>query len=228
MPSIHLHRLFAFVESALSIRDSVSANDRVRRPSAFRVVRATLPLILPSAASPLENLVVRCVCPISVPLPSRKPRPPWRRSVTAAPSSPPHPIIESATPCPSRCWPPELHQPLWWPPPWYCLCPTRPPQSPPLSSRPSRRRTPQPSLFVSCSDDDGIWTRCPPRESRVATLLWPRWRKPSYSSHSGNPIYYAYWISPCQGFSVTPGFGRQTECEPCTCQDQKLTYTSIT
>jgi hypothetical protein len=27
---------------------------------------------------------------------------------------------------------------------------------------------------------------------------------------------------------VTPGFGRQTECEPCTCQDQKLTYTAIT
>jgi hypothetical protein len=27
---------------------------------------------------------------------------------------------------------------------------------------------------------------------------------------------------------VTPGFARQTECEPCTCQDQKLTYTTIT
>jgi hypothetical protein len=27
---------------------------------------------------------------------------------------------------------------------------------------------------------------------------------------------------------VTPGFRRQTECEPCTCQDQKFTYTSIT
>jgi hypothetical protein len=27
---------------------------------------------------------------------------------------------------------------------------------------------------------------------------------------------------------VTPDFGRQTECEPCTCQDQKLTYTTIT
>jgi hypothetical protein len=23
-------------------------------------------------------------------------------------------------------------------------------------------------------------------------------------------------------------FGRQTECEPCTCEDQKLTYTTIT
>jgi hypothetical protein len=27
---------------------------------------------------------------------------------------------------------------------------------------------------------------------------------------------------------VTPDFGRQSECEPCTCQDQKLTYTAIT
>jgi hypothetical protein len=27
---------------------------------------------------------------------------------------------------------------------------------------------------------------------------------------------------------VTPGFGTQTECEPCTCQDQNLTYTAIT
>jgi hypothetical protein len=28
--------------------------------------------------------------------------------------------------------------------------------------------------------------------------------------------------------AVTPDFGMQTECEPCTCQDQKLTYTTIT
>jgi hypothetical protein len=30
------------------------------------------------------------------------------------------------------------------------------------------------------------------------------------------------------GYTVTPGFGRQTECEPCTWQDHKLTYTAIT
>jgi hypothetical protein len=30
------------------------------------------------------------------------------------------------------------------------------------------------------------------------------------------------------GVRVTLGFGRQTECEPCTCQDQKFTYTAIT
>jgi asparagine synthetase A len=27
---------------------------------------------------------------------------------------------------------------------------------------------------------------------------------------------------------VTPGFRRQTECEPCTCQDQQFTYTVVT
>jgi hypothetical protein len=26
---------------------------------------------------------------------------------------------------------------------------------------------------------------------------------------------------------VTPGFRRQTECEPCTCQDQLFTYTAV-
>jgi hypothetical protein len=28
--------------------------------------------------------------------------------------------------------------------------------------------------------------------------------------------------------SVIPGFRRQTECEPCTCQDQQFTYTAVT
>jgi hypothetical protein len=27
---------------------------------------------------------------------------------------------------------------------------------------------------------------------------------------------------------VTPGFRRQTECEPCTCQDEQFTYTAVT
>jgi hypothetical protein len=27
---------------------------------------------------------------------------------------------------------------------------------------------------------------------------------------------------------VTPGFRRQNECEPCTCQDQLFTYTAVT
>jgi hypothetical protein len=29
-------------------------------------------------------------------------------------------------------------------------------------------------------------------------------------------------------FAVTPGFRRQTECEPCTCQDQQFMYTAVT
>jgi hypothetical protein len=31
-----------------------------------------------------------------------------------------------------------------------------------------------------------------------------------------------------QNIDVTPGFRRQTECEPCTCQDQLFTYTAVT
>jgi ribonuclease HI len=32
----------------------------------------------------------------------------------------------------------------------------------------------------------------------------------------------------CITETVTPGFRRQTECEPCTCQDQLFTYTAVT
>jgi hypothetical protein len=35
-------------------------------------------------------------------------------------------------------------------------------------------------------------------------------------------------VCPSVGVSVTPGFRRQTECEPCTCQDQLFTYTAVT
>jgi hypothetical protein len=34
--------------------------------------------------------------------------------------------------------------------------------------------------------------------------------------------------SPPQRRHVTPGFRRQTECEPCMCQDQQFTYTAVT
>jgi hypothetical protein len=33
---------------------------------------------------------------------------------------------------------------------------------------------------------------------------------------------------PSGASAVTPGFRRQTECEPCTCQDQQFTYTTVT
>jgi hypothetical protein len=35
-------------------------------------------------------------------------------------------------------------------------------------------------------------------------------------------------IDCCHVETVTPGFRRQTECEPCTCQDQLFTYTAVT
>jgi hypothetical protein len=42
------------------------------------------------------------------------------------------------------------------------------------------------------------------------------------------PIHrYKPFLAP-QNAGFTPGFGRQTECELCMCQDQKLTYIVIT
>jgi hypothetical protein len=39
----------------------------------------------------------------------------------------------------------------------------------------------------------------------------------------------AIFVHLCEMFvGVTPGFRRQTECEPCTCQDQLFTYTAAT
>jgi hypothetical protein len=40
---------------------------------------------------------------------------------------------------------------------------------------------------------------------------------------SHNPFMGYRWTH-----NVTPGFRRQTECEPCTCQDQQFTYTTVT
>jgi hypothetical protein len=37
-----------------------------------------------------------------------------------------------------------------------------------------------------------------------------------------------YILYPADYPDVTPGFRRQTECEPCTCQDQLFTYTAVT
>lgn len=185
----------------------MSANDRVRRPSAFRAVRATLPLGLSSAASPPENLVVRCACvrPISVPLPSLKPHPPWRRSVTTAPSSPPHPSSNLRHPVlldvgrhnctnPYGGHPhgvtsvlPGLHD--------LCICRR-------VHRGGGRLNLPRLYHVVTMT---GSGPGALPVKSRVATLLWPRRRKPSYSSHGGNPIYYACWISPRRGFSKCGG-----------------------
>jgi hypothetical protein len=44
----------------------------------------------------------------------------------------------------------------------------------------------------------------------------------------GNPTAFVFVPRPGQVRFVTPGFRRQTECEPCTCQDQLFTYTAVT
>jgi hypothetical protein len=60
---------------------------------------------------------------------------------------------------------------------------------------------------------------------------------PPEEPHAGNCFYFdicgAEPDSPItQGkprcIYVTPGFRRQTECEPCTCQNQLFTYTAVT
>jgi hypothetical protein len=40
--------------------------------------------------------------------------------------------------------------------------------------------------------------------------------------------FLGFQIKQLQEGTVTPGFRRQTECEPCTCQDQQFTYTTVT
>jgi hypothetical protein len=37
-----------------------------------------------------------------------------------------------------------------------------------------------------------------------------------------------YWDQTGERQFVTPGFRRQTECKPCTCQDQLFTYRAVT
>jgi transposase InsO family protein len=37
-----------------------------------------------------------------------------------------------------------------------------------------------------------------------------------------------FWAEAINTACVTLGFRRQTECEPCTCQDQQFTYTAVT
>jgi hypothetical protein len=41
-------------------------------------------------------------------------------------------------------------------------------------------------------------------------------------------IEHSLNVDPAIKPSVTPGFRRQTECKPCTCQDQQFTYTAVT
>jgi hypothetical protein len=57
--------------------------------------------------------------------------------------------------------------------------------------------------------------------------------KPIASLTSGKAVEFIQDIIlrfgiPNSIITVTPGFRRQTECEPCTCQDQQFTYTAVT
>jgi hypothetical protein len=47
-------------------------------------------------------------------------------------------------------------------------------------------------------------------------------RGPEFTEDEQGIGWFKDWIC------VTPGFRRQTECEPCTCQDQQFTYTTVT
>jgi hypothetical protein len=70
------------------------------------------------------------------------------------------------------------------------------------------RRVPSPHLHAE-------WL-APPSTHTVAPLL--RLRVRCHSPPRARP----------HATAVSPGFRWQTECEPCTCQDQKYTYTVIT
>jgi hypothetical protein len=51
----------------------------------------------------------------------------------------------------------------------------------------------------------------------------------TYHAVLGRPCYAKFMAVPNYTYlNVTPGFRRQTECEPCTCQDQLFTYTAVT
>jgi hypothetical protein len=81
-----------------------------------------------------------------------------------------------------------------------------------------------------------------PRISKRAPLLSVPLSKPPYFDgeyycmwsdkmrHHLTSLHASIWDIVEFGAQVpiTPDFGRQTECEPCTCQDQKFTYTTIT
>jgi hypothetical protein len=54
----------------------------------------------------------------------------------------------------------------------------------------------------------------------------PAWRREAALEAAPKPSKPKRWIRNIA--RVTPGFRRQTECEPCTCQDQLFTYTAVT
>jgi hypothetical protein len=71
--------------------------------------------------------------------------------------------------------------------------------------------------MASCHVGRGPTVRCPPEQETSQS----RDSMPAHCSLSG-----VHRTVRCT--RVTPGFRRQTECEPCTCQDQQFTYTTVT
>jgi hypothetical protein len=63
----------------------------------------------------------------------------------------------------------------------------------------------------------------PPSHAGEGGLLLPN------QGATFRPLSGRRWPAAPGGLTpVTPGFRRQTECEPCTCQDQQFTYTAVT
>jgi hypothetical protein len=51
---------------------------------------------------------------------------------------------------------------------------------------------------------------------------------PCWACRESEKCAHLAWLHAACMAAVTPGFRRQTECEPCTCQDQLFTYTAVT
>jgi hypothetical protein len=64
----------------------------------------------------------------------------------------------------------------------------------------------------------GKWIR------ELPYVVWSLRTQPSRALHGNTPFFMVYGSEAV----VTPDFRRQTECEPCTCQDQQFTYTTVT
>jgi hypothetical protein len=65
--------------------------------------------------------------------------------------------------------------------------------------------------------------------SQATTILLASLCREEYNKVQGLKSAKEIWdVLQTAHEGVTPGFRRQTECEPCTCQDQLFTYTAVT
>jgi hypothetical protein len=70
----------------------------------------------------------------------------------------------------------------------------------------------------------------PPKTSRAARATFVFWGCPAFAPvrRLCAEVGASLVREDPSGDLVTPGFRRQTECGPCTCQDQQFTYTAVT